>query len=311
LKDGSIPQGAQVQKLDLRDNLISSLQELAVLAGLPHLQELLLDGGSPGNSVCGIPGYRTAVAAALPQLLSLDGRPLQSERQPSSGHQAAAAAQHLALAQLQAFQPDQGHPLQLDANGPQQIMQLQPSPVALRNGAGTMHSHGVPIIIHQVALPLDPENFADWLVERLMKTGALQSLWGDHTAAVGPKGEERMASLEARLATLLDERLRPPLAPIHNTASGRGANQGSQEGPKLAANPACKPKDLEQDATTETNATPPSPDALQVLCDEMLVHDPAFIASKEGGYAPLKLPLKVGMLMCRGMLMSCSSSSSN
>ena len=47
-----------LQKLDLRCNAIGSLRELAVLAGLPNLRDLQLEGGQPGNSVCSVPGYR-------------------------------------------------------------------------------------------------------------------------------------------------------------------------------------------------------------------------------------------------------------
>ena len=47
-----------LRKLDLRGNVIGSLRELAVLAGLPNLRELQLEGESPGNSVCAVPGYR-------------------------------------------------------------------------------------------------------------------------------------------------------------------------------------------------------------------------------------------------------------
>ena len=47
-----------LRKLDLRGNTVGSLRELAVLAGLPDLRDLQLDGGSPGNSICAVPGYR-------------------------------------------------------------------------------------------------------------------------------------------------------------------------------------------------------------------------------------------------------------
>ena len=47
-----------LQKLDLRGNAIASLPQLAVLAGLPSLRELQLEGAEPGNAVCNVPGYR-------------------------------------------------------------------------------------------------------------------------------------------------------------------------------------------------------------------------------------------------------------
>ena len=48
-----------LQKLDLRGNAIASLPELAVLAGLPSLRDLQLEGGESGNPVCSVPGYRS------------------------------------------------------------------------------------------------------------------------------------------------------------------------------------------------------------------------------------------------------------
>lgn len=59
--------------LDLRDNLVASLSELWVLAGLPKLHTLVLSTGYQDNPVCHLPNYRQAAIAALPGLQSLDG----------------------------------------------------------------------------------------------------------------------------------------------------------------------------------------------------------------------------------------------
>ncbi len=218
-----LAQGGQLTRLDLRDNLIGSLQELAVLAGLPSLRELALAGGSPGNSVCAIPSYRAAVAAALPALELLDGQPLEAERLQQPGMQSAAAAQHMASLQLQAFQPPPAQPAQAAIPMPTpQIPEAVPE-------HGVLH---MPIIVHHMAAGQDPaESIADRLVQRLAQSGALQNLWGDQLPAGGQGAaarEGRMASLESRLAALLDERLRPPLEPI----DVRGRANGEQEGPR-------------------------------------------------------------------------------
>lgn len=92
--------------LDLRGNRLGRLPELAVLAGCPHLRELLLlsgracSGGSARpapapapNPLCALPGLRAALAAALPQLRALDGAPLAPERAalPAAAEPAASA----------------------------------------------------------------------------------------------------------------------------------------------------------------------------------------------------------------------------
>lgn len=270
-------QGGQLQKLDLRDNLISSLQELAVLAGLPRLQELLLEGGSPGNSICSIPGYRTGVAAALPQLRSLDGRPLAAERhhQPGVHPGPAAAAQELALMQLQAFQPEAQHQAtQLASSNPLETgaMHQQPPGLALGNVNTGTAGHGMPIVIHHMPLlppapQSDAENIADRLVQRLMKAGGLQGLLGDQTPGLDNRGEnDRMASLEARLASLLDERLRPPLVSVENTSALAEQEQPSSKGRVQASREASsKPKETPgRDAATETSIQLHATEELQV-----------------------------------------------
>jgi hypothetical protein len=57
-----------LQKLDLRGNAIASLPELAVLAGLPSLRDLQLEGGEPGNPVCNVLGYRSLFRPVQPSV---------------------------------------------------------------------------------------------------------------------------------------------------------------------------------------------------------------------------------------------------
>lgn len=98
--------------LDLSGNRLAQLSELAVLAGCPHLRHLALTGAAgaparadlgcsspslgfsvPENPVCGLPGLRGALAAALPQLSALDVAALAPERRtlPSLAEPAASA----------------------------------------------------------------------------------------------------------------------------------------------------------------------------------------------------------------------------
>lgn len=63
--------------------------------------------GHAGNPLCQLRTYRHAVAAALPQVIALDGRQLSAERSAAvtpGGSKGAVALQHLAAMQLQAFQ---------------------------------------------------------------------------------------------------------------------------------------------------------------------------------------------------------------
>ncbi|CAE7469314.1 LRRCC1 [Symbiodinium sp. CCMP2592] len=66
--------GSQVRFLDLRDNAIEHLGELLFLGGLHNLQDLRLQsaGGRRANPVCRLPGYRSQVLRAAPDLQLLD-----------------------------------------------------------------------------------------------------------------------------------------------------------------------------------------------------------------------------------------------
>lgn len=65
-----------LQLLDLRDNMVSSLAELDVLAGCVNLAELIFSCGNHSNPACRAPAYKSAVVAAVPHILRLDGKTL-------------------------------------------------------------------------------------------------------------------------------------------------------------------------------------------------------------------------------------------
>ncbi|CAL8460859.1 g390 [Coccomyxa elongata] len=250
-------QGGQLHRLDLRDNLISSLQELAVLAGLPNLRELLLAGGSPGNSICAIPSYRVAAAAALPQVEFLDGQPLEAECSSQPTMPAAAAAQHMASLQLQAFQPPQPAPTVLST--------LPYSAEPTLEHFAPHAQQGLPIVVHQLAPAQDAaESIADRLMQRLAQSGAVQSLWGDQMPANGHDSaarDSRTAALEARLAALLDDRLRPPLEPIDDR--GHAANGGPEAPRRKRAAPEKQSRGPVHQSGTQTRENLPEIEKLQ------------------------------------------------
>ena len=62
--------GSPLERLDLRNNRIDKLTELAVLSPLSSLAHLQLSGGSHPNGVAALPGLTAAVSTALPQVRS-------------------------------------------------------------------------------------------------------------------------------------------------------------------------------------------------------------------------------------------------
>jgi Leucine-rich repeat (LRR) protein len=59
---------APLEHLDIRNNAIHELTELAALAPLSHLQRLHVSGGSRGNGISHMPSLFAAVATAVPQV---------------------------------------------------------------------------------------------------------------------------------------------------------------------------------------------------------------------------------------------------
>ena len=84
---------APLDNLDLRNNALRDLTELAHVAPLPGLRKLQLAGGSHGNAIASLPGLYAAVATALPQVRVTACAPAQaSSRALLKASQAAAAA---------------------------------------------------------------------------------------------------------------------------------------------------------------------------------------------------------------------------
>eukprot|EP00884_Botryococcus_braunii_P023344 jgi/Botrbrau1/9694/Bobra.0201s0024.1 len=65
----------KMEWVDLRNNLLSNLQELLVLTHCPHLADLWLEG----NPFTSMPSFRNSVMRLLPNLQRLDGRPCATQ----------------------------------------------------------------------------------------------------------------------------------------------------------------------------------------------------------------------------------------
>ena len=84
----------------------SSAKQAVVGLGYHGAQDPAVCGVLADNQLCTLHTYRHAVAAALPQLQTLDGQELAAERTATAtpgGSKGATALQHLAAMQLQAF----------------------------------------------------------------------------------------------------------------------------------------------------------------------------------------------------------------
>ena len=167
--------------LDLHNNMLSSLQDLATLRAFSNLKDLKLAGGAPGNGVCNLPGYRQSVAQMLPQLNTLDGHSLDQDRQRLPPPQQAS----IMLPNTAALQP-------------------VPFPLPLTVVPQCMPSFTQSVIPHSMASAnsdsSSPPNRA------LVKV----------PDAADSAQENRIAAIEARLHDMLRTRNRPALAPADN-----------------------------------------------------------------------------------------------
>ena len=78
LDPGSIEPGAQLKVLELNNNLLYRLEDLALLRKcLPNLSELNLRN----NAVCEVKAYRSHIVSHLTSLRTLDGVPVDAERE--------------------------------------------------------------------------------------------------------------------------------------------------------------------------------------------------------------------------------------
>ena len=104
----AVLQGCQaLLHLDVRNNGLQRLQDLAPLQACSSLRELLLASRSPGQALCQAAGYRTDVASMLPQLQLLDGQLLAPDRlqQPAVAHQPSSSQPQQQLVLAPAAQP--------------------------------------------------------------------------------------------------------------------------------------------------------------------------------------------------------------
>jgi Leucine-rich repeat (LRR) protein len=68
LRGMSSLKGSPLGSLDLRNNCIAQLKELAVLSPLAGLSQIRISGGSHPNPISQLPGLLPALATALPQV---------------------------------------------------------------------------------------------------------------------------------------------------------------------------------------------------------------------------------------------------
>lgn len=57
-----------LEAVDLRNNRLVNIQQLAVFAMMPQLRSLNVGGGTSPNGIAGLPGLQMAVTVALPQV---------------------------------------------------------------------------------------------------------------------------------------------------------------------------------------------------------------------------------------------------
>jgi hypothetical protein len=169
------------------------------------------------------------VAQALPELQLLDRQPLDDEREHAAQEQGL-AAQHIAELQLQAYQP-QSHlscpaaehqdqnadaaerlhnqayswPMPITIQGPAQAPQMCAPIQCMQQLPGLTR---VPGSLPEVLGREDVQNLADRLAQRLAQSRSL--LPEEVRCADSAKQEQRWASMEARLAALLEGRLPVP-----------------------------------------------------------------------------------------------------
>jgi hypothetical protein len=74
--------GHKLRLLNLDDNLLPTLKCLEPLRELQNLQDLTLQSKQTNNPVCRHAKYLSTLLALLPQLETLDGRPVEQRMEP-------------------------------------------------------------------------------------------------------------------------------------------------------------------------------------------------------------------------------------
>ena len=186
--------------LDLQNNQLTSLEELAAFKSFANLRHLRVSGGHPGNPVCSIPDSQHITLQMLPQLETCDGHScsaLWAQHQPLIKSQ----QQHQWLPPVPLLQQLQ-----------QQPQRFPPGPVLMAADA-SMYSY------QPLALPAPaPFQQARPSLPAAAGTGLVQAKASQrplHTDA-SHNQDHRIAALESRLRDVVNMRSRPPLASTEN-----------------------------------------------------------------------------------------------
>lgn len=186
--------------LDLQNNQLTSLEELAALKSFTNLKHLRVSGGRPGNLVCNIPDSQHIILQMLPQLETLDGLSCSALR-----------AQHKPLTKSQ----QQLHclpPAPLPQHLQQQPQCFSPRPVVMSADASMYSCQPLALPAPAPTQPARPPLPAA-AGTALMQAQAPQR--PQHTDA-SQSQDNRIAALESRLRDVVNMRSRPPLASTEN-----------------------------------------------------------------------------------------------
>ena len=186
--------------LDLQNNQLTSLEELAAFKFFTKLRHLRVSGGHPGNPLCNTPDCQQIILQMLPQLETLDG------------HSCSALwAQHKPLIKSQQqlqFLP----PVPISQRPQQQPRCFSPAPVIMSADA-SMYSYPPLVLpaptLTQQARPSLPAAAETALVQAKTPQMPLQT---DSSQSQ----DNRVAALESRLRDVVNMRSRPPLASSEN-----------------------------------------------------------------------------------------------
>ena len=170
-----------LETLEVHNNQLSTVQDLASLRAFPNLHNLKLQGASPGNPVCKLLKYRQLVAFLLPQLKVLDGQDVTEDRN-----------QLLQQQQTSALLP----------------LQIAPQPVSLPEPL-TIVPHCAPMPV----LRSDPYQSAQLSSNSTVPSDQALVMLPDRPDVAQ---ENRIAAIEARLHNMLQARHRSALAPADN-----------------------------------------------------------------------------------------------
>ena len=189
-----------LKHLDLQNNQISSLDELAALKFFPNLRQLKIAGGYPENPACSRPGFQQHILQMLPQLETLDGQPC--DKIPAQHWPVIKAQQQLVLPpfnlHFQQQQPVTAGPLVLSTDA--HMHHLQPLPLP------APHQQARPISLPAGPGPLQVKAAPPLTFDLPQSQGQAQ----------GQNQDARIAALESRLREVVGMRSRPPLAPTEN-----------------------------------------------------------------------------------------------